>query len=82
MAKTRVVLHYAGFRALRTSSPVKDLVLAEAEKVAARAGRGFGVARIAAPRNRWRALVAAQTRSAMYRNARDNTLVRAVGGSA
>lgn len=81
MAKTRVVLKNQGFRELRTSSEARDLVQAEAKKIADRAGVGFEVLPEQSPRNRAHAVVAPVTAAAMRENARDNTLLHAVGGS-
>lgn len=73
-----------GFRALRTSSGAHALVEAEAQKVLARAQAGAGRSRFGmrstSGRNRAGAIVFTENPAAMVRNARDNTLVRALGG--
>lgn len=79
MSKTRVVLRIAGFREIRTSPGAVALVRAAAEGVAARAGNGFEMLPMQSPRNRAHAIVAPVTYEAARRNARDNTLIRALG---
>lgn len=81
MAKTKVTLNNQGFRELRTSPSARSLIRAEAQKVADRAGPGFEVLPEEDPRNRAHRVVAASNYSAARKNARENTLLRAVGGS-
>lgn len=81
MAKTRVVLKNKGFRELRTSSAARDLVKAEAQKIADRAGVGFEVLPEQSPRNRAHAVVAPVTAAALRENAKNNTLLHAMGGA-
>ena len=73
-----------GFRERRTSAGAHALVEAEAEKVHARAMSGVGRSRFGmkstSGRNRARAIVFTENAAAAVRNARDNTLVRALGG--
>lgn len=76
-------LGYSGFRALRTSAGAHALVEAEAEKVLAQAQSGAGRSQFGmkstSGRNRARAIVFTENAAAAVRNARDNTLVRALG---
>lgn len=71
--------HYEIRRSPEVRSAVDDL----ASMLASRAGPGFtwssqqGERR---PSGRWRAIVFPETVEAMRRNARDNVLVRALGG--
>lgn len=73
-----------GFREIRTSAGALALVEAEAEEVLARAQSGAGRSqfgmRSTSGRNRAGAIVTTDNVAAMVRNARDNTLVRALGG--
>lgn len=80
MAKSRLVLNQGGFRELRTSKEARDLVRKVAEGIADRAGAGFEVLPEESPRNRAHAVVAPVTIQAARRNARDNTLIRAMPG--
>lgn len=71
-----------GFRELRTSSGAYLLVEAEAQKVLARAQSGAGKSqfgmRSTSGRNRAGAIVYTDNPAAMVRNAKHNTLVRAL----
>ena len=73
-----------GFRALRTSAGAHALVEAEAQKVLARAQSGAGRSecgmKSTSGHNRAGAIVYTDNPAAMVRNARDNTLVRALHG--
>ena len=73
-----------GFRALRTSAGAHALVEAEAQKVLSRAQSGAGRSQFGmkstSGRNRAGAIVYTDNPAAMVRNARDNTLVRALHG--
>lgn len=72
-----------GFRALRTSGEALALVEAEARKVQARAQAGAGRSqfgmRSTSGRNRAGAIVTTDNPAAMVRNAKYNTLVKALG---
>ena len=74
---------YKGFRELRTSAGAHALVEGEAKKVLDRAQAGAGRSQFGmtstSGRNRAGALVYTANPAAMVRNARDNTLVRALG---
>lgn len=68
---------------LRHSPQVRSLVDSTAAQIASRAGSGFEWSSRQGARNpsgRWRAIVYPATFSARAKNARDNTLVRALGG--
>ena len=73
-----------GFRALRTSAGAHALVEAEAQKVLSRAQSGAGRSEFGmkstSGHNRAGAIVYTDNPAAMVRNARDNTLVRALHG--
>ena len=73
-----------GFRALRTSAGEHALVEAEAQKVLSRAQSGAGRSQFGmkstSGNNRAGAIVYTANPAAMVRNARDNTLVRALYG--
>ena len=73
-----------GFRELRTSAGAHALVEAEAEKVLARAQSGAGRSQFGmkstSGHTRAGAIVYTENPAAMVRNARDNTLVRALFG--
>ena len=73
-----------GFRALRTSDWAHSLVEPEAQKVLARAQSGAGRSQFGmkstSGHNRAGAIVYTDNPAAMVRNARDNTLVRALHG--
>lgn len=73
-----------GFREMRTSPGAHALVEAEAQKVLARAQAGAGKSqfgmRTTSGRNRAGAIVFTENPAAMVRNAKHNTLVRALYG--
>lgn len=73
-----------GFREMRTSAGALSLVEAEAQKVLARAQSGAGKSQFGmkstSGRNRAGAIVFTENPAAMVRNAKHNTLVRALGG--
>lgn len=73
-----------GFRELRTSAGAHALVEAQAQKVLARAQSGAGKSqfgmRSTSGRNRAGAIVYTDNPAAMVRNAKHNTLVKALGG--
>lgn len=75
---------YKGFQELRTSAAAHSLVRAEAEKVRDRAQAGAGRSEFGVTstygHTRAGAVVYTANAAAMVRNARDNTLVRALGG--
>lgn len=80
----RVVLKYEGFEQLRTDPKIMAELNRLAEETAAHAGDGFE-ARPAATtggRVRGRAAVVTATAKAMRRNAKHNTLLKALGGGA
>lgn len=73
-----------GFRALRTSAGAHALVEAEAQKVLSRAQAGAGRSRFGmkstSGHSRAGAIVFTDNPAAMVRNAKHNTLIRALGG--
>ncbi len=75
----RIKWRIEGFRELRLDDKVERHVHALAEDVAAAAGNGFQSLPTANPRNRARAAVVPVTAEAAIRNARDNTLIKALG---
>jgi hypothetical protein len=68
----KVVLHNAGFRALRTRKDVDDLVFAEAEKLADAAGSGVEAVQTENPRNRARSAIVGPAR-------KQDAMLRALG---
>lgn len=72
-----------GFRALRTDPAMMGLVESEAAAIAERAGAGFEYDKVKKTRGRVRAhtQVRTATPEAIDRNAKENTLLRALGGS-
>jgi len=79
----KVVLNLAGFQALRTDPAVMDEIERLADGIAERAGDGYEVdgPRKTGGRVRGHASVFTATPAAMVKNARDNTLLTALGGS-
>ena len=67
------------FREIRLLPEVAADVHDRAERVAAAAGEGFDAFPTQAPRNRARAAVVTTSMKAIRQNARDNTLLRALG---
>lgn len=78
MAKTRVKLNNAGFRALRNSAAVVNDLRSRAERVRTAAGNGY-VVEGGAGRNRARFVVITAKPSAIRDNAKNNTLIKAMG---
>lgn len=78
----RVVLHYDGFSALRTDPKILGELNRLAEETAARAGEGFEAkpAGVTGGRVRGRSAVVTATAKAARRNAKHNTLLKALGG--
>lgn len=82
MAKrVRIVWEKRAMRSLRTMDEVVDLIDDRADEMAAQAGHGY-VARsnISGGRGRARAVVITGNLDAVRDNARNNTLVRVLGG--
>ncbi len=75
----RIKWRIEGFRELRLDDKVERFVHGMGEDVAAAAGNGFQSLPTANPRNRARAAVVPVTAAAAIRNAREQTLLRAVG---
>lgn len=79
MGKTiRYEPNRAGLKELLASPIAQTLVNEQANRIESAAGDGF-VASQRQGKNRYRAIVYADTWSARRRNARDNTLLRALG---
>lgn len=79
----KIKWHTQGFYDLRRDARVQNYLNSEAHKVASRAGEGFEVDSKQGekkPQGRWRATIYAATPKAMNRNAKRNTLLRALGG--
>ena len=74
----RIKLNNAAFRALRTSAAVQADLARRAAAIAVAAGEGFAVGDGEDARNRARASVVAVSSAAREKNARDNTLIRAL----
>ena len=79
----KVVLHNAGFRALRTDPAIMDEIGRLTNGMADRAGDGYEVdgPRVTGGRGRGHASVFTATPRAMVDNAKNNTLLTAFGGS-
>lgn len=79
----KVVLHNEGFQALRTDPAMMAELNRLAEDIAEKAGDGFGAKPAAATggRVRGRSAVVTATPEAVRRNAKNNALLRALGGS-
>lgn len=75
----RIKWRIEGFREIRLSDGVERHVHGLAEEVASAAGTGFQSLPTANPRNRARAAVVPVTASAAIRNAREQTLLKALG---
>ena len=75
--------HPQGFYDLRRDPRVQNYLSSEAHKIARRAGEGFEVDSKQGekkPQGRGRATIYTATPKAMKRNAKRNTLLRALGG--
>lgn len=73
-----------GFAQIRTDPALVNLVDSCCKQVADRAGKGFEYRTAVMGRSRgkrYRGIVFTATPRAMYVNARDNTLLKALGGS-
>lgn len=78
-ARMRIEFHDEGFIAVMKSPEMERALLDEAEKVADRAGDGFEAELGTGGRTRSRAFARAETPEAIAENARDATLLRALG---
>ena len=74
----KIKLNNAAFRALRTSEAVQADLAERAKRIAEAAGEGFAVGDGESARNRARASVVAVSPAAREKNARENTLLRAL----
>jgi hypothetical protein len=81
MARTRVVQHNKGYRALRTSQWAVDQVMSAATRLARTAGEGYVAKLSGKPKRRAHASVFPNEKGAIRDNARNNTLIRAIGGA-
>lgn len=75
----RLKLNLAGFRELRKSAGPTAMLRAEAEKIRARCGDGYGMHE-SPSKNRARFTVFPETPAAIRDNAVNNTLVKAMTG--
>ena len=75
----KIKFNRGAFREIRLLPEVAADVHDRAERVAAAAGEGFDAFPTQAPRNRARAAVVTTSMKAIRQNARDNTLLRALG---
>lgn len=75
----RIRWNMQGFENVRRLPDVQKRVDWHSENIARSAGRGF-VASSQQGKTRYRAIVYPETFSAMYRNKRDNALIKALGG--
>lgn len=80
MAKSRIKWRNPGFRELRLSPEALEMVEAHADDVAAKAGAGYEASAVYG-KNRARASVITADFEAILDNARNNTLIRALGGT-
>ena len=79
MGKVRIEFHDEGFRQVLKSPGVTAEVTRQARAVAARAGEGFEAEAGTGGQVRSRAFVRATTARAIRKNAKDATLLRALG---
>lgn len=77
--RVRVELVSSGVRELLRSKELADVCMDAAKGVAGRAGDGYAANLVIGP-NRAVARVVADTREAYYKNLKDNTLLKAMGG--
>lgn len=80
MAKARIKWRNAGFKELRLSPEALELVEGHADDVASKAGSGYESSAVYG-QNRARASVITADFEAILDNARNNTLLRALGGT-
>lgn len=77
---TKVKLNTAGFRALRNDPSVVNDLQSRGRRIQSAAGSGY-VVEGGAGRNRARVVVIAASPAAMRDNAKNNTLIRAMGAA-
>lgn len=80
MTKPRIKWHNPAFRELRLTPEALEVVEQHADEVAAKAGSGYEASAVYG-RNRARASVITANFDAILDNARNNTLLRALGGT-
>lgn len=83
MAKPRVVLHLGAINALMKSAEVQDFIDSQGQAIATRAGGDYTYSR-PSKQHRWVARGYVQTAGAAGArdNAKNNTLLKALGGGA
>lgn len=79
MAKPKIKWHDVDFTAVMKSADVERLLLDQAQEIAGRAGEGFEAELGTGGKTRSRAFARAATPEAIGKNARDATLLRALG---
>lgn len=78
--KVRIQMSNAGVQAMLKSPGVQGLVDSSADRIATRAGTGYAAKSGTRSNTRARAFVVTETFEAMKDNARNATLLRAMGG--